>query len=136
MGTRTIYFIFFAGLILVACRVLSDSILTLHTGLPDCHITQLELSDTYLVAWGDELILHAEANCDGDIPLITITANDEAIIQANTTNLWLPINTAHYPFGEFTLCVSAIPENDSDESVPVSVCHTVWLVDGYALHER
>ncbi len=136
MATRTLSIIFFAGLLLLPCDVLSDSLFAPQTKFPVCHVTRFELSSTYLVAWGDELIVHVEAECKGDIPLITITTNGELITQANIAELWLPINTAQYSFGKFTLCASATSQQRGDEGTSVSVCHTVWLVDENALQGR
>src|SRR5262245_43468311 len=129
MGTRILYFALCVGLMVLPCPIFSQTIPSLFASISSCQITRFELSDPYLPAWGDEVVVHTEADCGDDTPRITLTGNDEVIVQADTNYLWFPIRTVHYPFGAFVICVSATSENTISGDMLARMCHTVWLVD-------
>jgi hypothetical protein len=116
------------GVCLFSCWV--SGIPALHD---QCRIQRLELSPPYLVAWGDDLIVHSSGQCRASTPHLTLSANAVIIAETDDTELWAVIHTATYPFGRLDVCASIVPATIAVPSLTKTVCTTVWLVDQNSL---
>lgn len=126
--------IVFVVLCVFACPLWSGVLMqTQESG--ECVVERLEISDHYLVAWGDDLTIYAKGQCMEGAPHLTVRANMVVVAEGQDTELWATLHTQDFAFGQLDVCATITTERTAIDSYPKPLCETVWLVDSNALHE-
>lgn len=126
--------IIFVALCVFACP-LSSGVLMQTQDSVECVVERLEISDHYLVAWGDDLTIYAKGQCMEGTSHLTVSANMVVVADGQDTELWATLHTQEFAFGQLDVCATVTAERNAIDSYPEPLCETVWLVDSNALDE-
>ena len=126
--------IVFVVLCVFACPLWSGVLMQTQDSV-ECVVERLEISDQYLVAWGDDLTIYAKGQCMEGTSHLTVRANMVVVAEVQDTELWATLHTQEFAFGQLDVCTTVIAESNAVQSHPEPLCETVWLVDSNALDE-